>query len=264
MGAGGSGTAAVATGEWWALGHSAAAAWPSVGAYEWWVVARGRGAGRGRHRVGPQRTCPSGRSTGFLKGGRVGHPATDPLCRAEGQRRRERGGAAPIAREGGGRRPRLAAAAAAAAPAPSDLLKGPWEAPLETPPPHPHARNRGGGEGVGLAHPPIFNTLRCVPRRSTRSAAGSPATVADEAAKRPGHWGISVAYLSEDKRGKNVTGVRLFILPAAVISPNVGMGPGEGASGGRTAFDDQLTVGSLPPPCAMYLGRRGLPASESR
>lgn len=155
MGAGGSGTAAVATGEWWALGHSAAAAWPSVGAYEWWVVARGRGAGRGRHRVGPQRTCPSGRSTGFLKGGRVGHPATDPLCRAEGQRRRERGGAAPIAREGGGRRPRLAAAAAAAAPAPSDLLKGPWEAPLETPPPIPTRATEGGAKGSVWRIPPF-------------------------------------------------------------------------------------------------------------
>lgn len=226
----------------------------------------GQGGRQGAAQGGAPEDLPERPQHRISQGGAGGTPRHRPPVPGRGAAKKGAGGGSADCEGGGGRRPRLAAAAAAAAPAPSDLLKGPWEAPLETPPPHPPPRNRGGAEGVGLAHPPIFNTLRCVPRRSTRSAAGSPATVADEAAKRPGHWGISVAYLSEDKRGKNVTGVRLFILPAAVISPNVGMGQGEGASGGRTAFDDQLTVGSLPPPCAMYLGRRwrGLPASESR
>lgn len=229
----------------------------------WWLGAGGQaGGGTGWGPRGPARAAAA---QDFSRGGGWDTPPPTPCAGQRGSeegsgggQRRLRGRGGPAAtlgrRRGGG----------GASPV------GPAERPLggspRDPPPHPPARNRGGAEGVGLAHPPIFNTLRCVPRRSTRSAAGSPATVADEAAKRPGHWGISVAYLSEDKRGKNVTGVRLFILPAAVISPNVGMGQGEGASGGRTAFDDQLTVGSLPPPCAMYLGRRwrGLPASESR
>lgn len=223
----------------------------------WWLGAGGQaGGGTGWGPRGPARAAAA---QDFSRGGGWDTP---PLTLCAGQRGSEEGsgGGQRRLRGRGGRRPRLAAAAAAAAPAPSDLLKGPWEAPLETPPPIPTRATEGGAKGSVWRIP---NTLGCVTRRSTRSAAGSPATVADEAAKRPGHWGISVAYLIEDKRGKNVTGVRLFILPAAVISPNVGMGQGEG---GRTAFDDQLTVRSLPPPCDIYLGRRwrGLPASESR